>query len=379
MTSRLQAVAAASLLVPLALSGCGGGGNVVRVAVAAPLTGDVGTEGQGIKRAVELAVDEANASGKYPFKIEVRAFDDRADPKEAVNVANLIVSDSRIIGVVGHYTSGCAIPAAQVYARAGMPMISPGATEPKLTLQQLEPSWTGPRCIFRVVETDDVQGPFAAEFALKKLKLRKFAVIHDKTPYGQGLAEEFKKSLEKQGGTAVSFDGIAIGDKDFKALLTRIREAGPQGIYFGGLYPECGLLLKQSHELGMHVPFVGGDGANSPGLFDVAGKDAEDSYFTITGVPVDFLPTAKSFLDKFHQKYPGVPIKPFDHFGYEAAGVLLDALAQSGPDRAKLIQTLHSIKHQGVLGTTAFDEKGDTLSKVITMEKVEGGKFVPVD
>ncbi len=368
----------AVVIAAACLAACGKGGNVQRIAVAMPLTGDIGTEGQGIKRAVELAVAEANDAKRFPFMLEASAFDDRADPKEAKNVANLIVSDSRMIGVVGHYNSGCSIPAAQVYAQANLPMISPASTNPKLTLQQLEPGWVGPKSVFRVVPTDDVQGSYTADFAVQRLKLKKFAVVHDKTAYGQGLSEEFKRRFEQLGGKVVSFDGIAIGDKDFKALLTRIRSTSPEGVYFGGLYPECGLLIKQARELGMKTPFFSGDGSKTDGLFEVSGDASEGSYFTITGIPVEFLPSAKAFIDKYHAKYPGIEIKPFDHFGYEAANILIEALAQVGPDRAKLIQALHSIKHDGVLGVTAFDDKGDTLSKTITMTKVEKRKFVPV-
>ena len=139
-----------------------------------------------------MAVEEANTAKRFPdFQVRLVEFDDRADPKEAVNVANQIVSDSDVALVVGHLNSGCSIPAAQVYAKAGLAMITPAATNPKLTLQQMEPSWKWPKNIFRVNATDDVQGQHAANFILKKLKLGAVCVIHDKTPYGQGLAEEF--------------------------------------------------------------------------------------------------------------------------------------------------------------------------------------------
>jgi branched-chain amino acid transport system substrate-binding protein len=345
-----------------------------------PLTGDIGTEGQGIRRAVELAVSEANASGKFPYPIEVVSFDDRGDPKEAVNVANLIVSDPNVLGVVGDYNSSCSIPASRVYARSGVPMISPASTNPNLTQQQLLPSWVYPRSIFRVVPTDDVQGSFAAEFAFQKLKFRTFAVLHDKTSYGQGLSSEFRKRFEALGGKVSSFDGISIGDKDFKALLTRLKGGSPDGVFFGGLYPECGLLLKQARELGFEAPFFSGDGSKTDGLFDVAGDDAEGSYFTITGVPVEELASAKEFIERYGKMFPGRPIKPFDHFGYEAAGVFLDAMSTLGPkpDRERLIGAVAHVRHVGLLGVTQFDEKGDTLSKIITMTRVQGRKFVTV-
>jgi branched-chain amino acid transport system substrate-binding protein len=345
-----------------------------------PLTGDIGTEGTGIRRAVELAVAEANASKKYPYPLRVVSFDDRADPKEAVNVANLIVSDPNVLGVVGDYNSSCSIPASRVYARSGLTMISPASTNPNLTAQQMSPAWVWPKNVFRDVPTDDVQGSFAAEFAWRKLGFKKFAVLHDKTSYGEGLASEFQKRFSALGGNVSSFDGISIGDKDFKALLTRLKTAKPDGIFFGGLYPECGLLIKQARELGFEAPFFSGDGSKTDGLFDVAGDAAEGSYFTITGIPVEELTTAKEFIDNYHKMFPGEPIKPFDHFGYEAAGVFLDALAAAGPepDREKVMEAVRKVRHVGLLGVTQFDDKGDTLSKIITMTRVKKQKFITI-
>lgn len=359
----------------LGFGACAPKSNAVRLAVAVPLTGDMGTEGQGIRRAVELAVEEANASGRFPFKIEVRAFDDRADPKEAVNVANLAASDSKIMAVVGHYNSGCSIPASQVYARASIPMISPASTNPKLTLQQLEPSWSLPRSVFRVVPTDDVQGSYASDFVLKKLKKKRFCIVHDKTPYGQGLAEQFQGGFVSGGGVQLSFDGIAIGDRDFKALLTRLKSLNPEGIYFGGLYMEFGLMVKQARELGLNAIFLSGDGSKTNELFKVAAQAAEGSYLSITGIPVEHLGAAKTFLEKYHAKYPGADVKPFDHFGYEAANIILEALVKTGPDRAKIVDQLRQTQYDGILGRTQFDEKGDTTNKIITMTQVKNQAF----
>ncbi|MBI4800937.1 MAG: branched-chain amino acid ABC transporter substrate-binding protein [Elusimicrobia bacterium] len=370
-------IALSLILAVLAAAGCGPREKVARIAAAMPLTGDMGTEGQGVLRAVELAVAEANVSKRFPFKLEVRALDDRADPKEAVNVANLIVSDSRVIAVVGHYNSGCSIPASQVYSRVGLPMISPASTNPKLTQQQLDSGWTGVRNIFRVVPTDDIQGSFSADFIYQKLKLRRFAVLHDKTPYGQGLAEQFQKRFLEDGGKVLSFDGVSVGDRDFKALLTRIKALNPDGVYFGGLYTETGLLLKQARELGLAVRFFSGDGSKTTGLFDVAGPAADGAYLTITGIPVEYLAGARDFIQKYHQRYPAMELKPFDHFGYEATNIILEGLAAVAPSpdslaaipalRAALVRKLRDTRYTGLLGVTTFDEKGDTLNKIITM------------
>src|SRR5690349_19777380 len=182
------AVCLASLLI----TSCNSGEKTVRIAVALPLTGDIAALGQGIKRACVLALEEANRQHRFPgFKLEMESYDDRSDPKEAVDVANRIVSDPNVVAVIGHFNSGCSIPASQVYARSHLAMVSPAASNPKLTLQQLDPSWHYPKTIFRVNTTDDIQGAYAGEYAIKTLKVRRACIIHDKTAYGQGVAEEF--------------------------------------------------------------------------------------------------------------------------------------------------------------------------------------------
>ena len=378
MTFRRPAVAFA--IIALLMAACGPREKVVKIAVAVPLTGDMGTEGQGLRRAVEMAVSEANAAQRFPYKLVAVPFDDRADPKEAVNVANLIISDPRIIAVVGHYNSGCAIPAAKVYARAPVAMITPAATNPEVTAQQLSPDWIGPKMVFRVVPTDDVQGSYAAEFAFKRLGKRCMSLLHDKTPYGQGLAEQFKKVFIRLGGEVVTEDGVAVGDKDFKALLTKIKGGASrsEGIYFGGLYTEAGLLLKQMRELGMKDPFVfiSGDGSKTSGLFDVAGDYADGAYLSIVGVPVEALPSASKFMADDNKRWTGSgeELKPFDHFGYEAARIIFVALEHGATDRLKMIEDLRKTDFTGVLGQTRFDEKGDTLNKIVTMTRAKAGE-----
>jgi branched-chain amino acid transport system substrate-binding protein len=360
-------------------SGCGPKEKVTRVAVALPLTGDIAGLGQGLERACRLALEEASAQGRFPgFKVEMVSFDDRSDPREAVNVANRIVSDPSIVAVVGHFNSGCSIPASIVYAKAHLPMISPAASNPKLTLQQLDPSWTYPRNIFRVNTTDDVQGPYAADYALKTLKTGRAAIIHDKTAYGQGVAEEFKKKLESSGGTALSFDGINVADKDFNALLTRIREEKPQVLYWGGDYAGGGLVVRQARDAGITTPIILSEANFDPEYLRVAGAAAEGTYVTFLGAPASVLPSAQAFVKRYEARYPNNELKAYDHWGYEAMSIILDLIHDVGPDREKILAALPKIKHEGVLGVTQFDEKGDTLNKTITIFEVKDGKFVPL-
>jgi branched-chain amino acid transport system substrate-binding protein len=350
----------------------------IRVAIALPLTGDIASLGQGLKRAATLAVEEFNSAKRLPQPVEIVAFDDRSDPKEAVSVANRIVSDRGVIGVVGHFNSGCSIPASRVYAQSSIPMLSPASSNPELTLQQLSPQWRWPKNIFRVNTTDNVQGAFGADYTFKGLGAKTVAIIHDKTSYGQGVAEEFRKQFESLGGKIAAFEGLQVGDRDFRSLLTRVKALNPDAMYFGGMFSEGGILVRQARDIGYKKPFVACEANYDPAFLRVAGKAAEGSYVTFLGSPPELLSSAQDFVAKYKARYPNDELKSYDHYGYEVASILLDALAQVGPDREKIITYIHGINHSGVLGQTAFDEKGDTLNKTITLFRVEGGAFKPV-
>lgn len=349
----------------------------MRLAVAVPLTGDMGTEGQGVRRAVELAVEEANASGRFPFPLEVSAFDDRADPREAVNVAHLIVSNPRVAAVIGHLNSGCALEAARVYAGAPVAMISPSATNPEITLQQARADWDGPKVAFRVVPTDAVQGAFAARFVRQRLRLRKVSVLHDRTPYGKGLAERFGTEFAALGGSVVSVDGLPPGEKDHRPVLERLKaKQAPEGLYFGGDYTGAGVLAAQMREVGLKTPLISGDGARSPALFEVAGDAADGMYLTMVGVPVELLATARDFAARYRARWtgPDEDLRPFDHFAYEAASIALDAIAAAGPERAKVLEAVRRTRRTGILGPVAFDAMGDTQNRAVTMTRADAAK-----
>ncbi|MEW6052115.1 MAG: branched-chain amino acid ABC transporter substrate-binding protein [Candidatus Zixiibacteriota bacterium] len=367
---RLPAIIIIVCLLLIGLIGCGGQSEkVVRIALAGPLTGDDATHGQGMKRAMEIAVEDANAAKVLgDIKIELAVFDDRSDPKEAVTVANQIISDRKIIGVIGHFNSGCSIPASQVYARRDLVMITPASTNPKLTLQGL-------KNVFRVCGTDDLQGIYGANYLYDTLKVHRVAVIHDKTAYGQGLAEEFQKQFLSRGGTITSFDGIDRGDKDFKALLTRIRADNPEILYFGGLYAEAGLMSKQCKDVGLMVPLFGGDGILTNEFVRIAGPVSEGDYSSMVGLPPEKLPEAKDFLDKYARNFPGLDVEPFDPLTYEAASLLLDAYARVNQDQSKLISQIASGTYHGILGETSFDEHGDNRLKLVSINRVINGRF----
>jgi branched-chain amino acid transport system substrate-binding protein len=380
--NRLKSFAQKTLLLSIAVGltwGCKPKEPKIKIAIALPLTGDIAGLGQGLKRAAMMAIEEANASHAVALPIEAFVLDDRSDPKEAVNVANRIVSDPQVVAVIGHFNSGCSIPASRIYAQNGIPMISPASTNPELTVQQLSPKWTLPHSIFRVNTTDNVQGAYGADFVANTLKLKKVGIIHDKTAYGQGVAEEFRKQLEKDGVTVTAFEGLQIGDRDFRSLLTRVKATQPDLIYFGGMYSESGILVRQMRDIGFKGAFLGPEANYDPSFLKVAGDAAEGAYVTFIGSPPDLLASAKNFVAAYKRRYPTDEIKSYDHYGYEAANIVIAALKAVGADRSKLIDYIHHIKYDGVLGTTTFDEKGDTLNKTITLFQVRQGKFQPLD
>lgn len=351
----------------------------VRLAVAVPLTGDMGGEGEGVRRAVELAVAEANASGRLPFRVEVEPFDDRADPAEAVNVANLIISDPKIVAVIGPYNSGCALAAARVYSAAPVAVISPSATAPDVTLQQTRPDWQGARVVFRMVPDDDVQGEYAAVYAGGTLRKKRIALVHDGTPYGAGLVQRFRRSFTARGGAVTAEERVSPGQRDFRAVVERLAASKAEAVYFGGMYTEAGLLLRQLRESPLkNAVFFGGDGVRTPALFDVAGDAAEGAYVTLLGPSLEHLPQGKGFMESYARRFPEDSLGPYDHVAYAAARIVLDAMFEVGPDRAKIVEAIRGRRHSGLLGETAFDAKGDTRSRAVRVlrARVKDRSFV---
>jgi branched-chain amino acid transport system substrate-binding protein len=359
------------------LAGCQQKSDKIKIAVALPLTGDIASLGQGLKRAVAMRVEEANAAHELSMPVEVINFDDRSDPKEAVSVANRIVSDRNVVAVIGHFNSGCSIPASRIYAQAHLPMISPASSNPELTNQQLTPQWTWPKSIFRANTTDNVQGAYGADFVLNDLQVKRAAIIHDKTAYGQGVAEEFKKRFEAQGGVVTAFEGLQTGDRDFRSLLTRVKGTNPRAIYFGGMFSEGGILVRQTRDIGFKGYFVTCEANYDPSFIQTAGAAAEGAFVTFLGSPPELQPAAQDFIKRYKARYPNEDVKSYDHYGYEAASILLQAIKAVGTDKQKIIDYMHASAFDGVLGKTQFDEKGDTLNKTITLFQVTNGEFKP--
>ena len=385
-TRRAGALAlAVVMLAGTALVGCGSNnteepeanaaveGVEVKVGFAAPLTGDNAVYGQGMKRAVELAFKEANMSEEVlaaGYEFVLRAEDDQGDPKQAVNVANLLAGDSDVIGVIGHFNSGCTIPASPVYEEAGMAMVTV-SSNPQITAQGFD-------VVNRIVARDDAQGSFAAGLVYEDLGYTRVAVIDDSTPYGQGLADEFVKTFEAIGGELVAREAIQTREVDFTALVTRIRSLEPDAVYYAGAHTEGGLISKQMTEGDLDVPLIGGDIIFSDEYITIAGAaNAEGDMATILGLPLDQQARGQDFRAAYEAEY-GVGPEAYDSYAYDAAAIFVQAVLASAPTRADVVPAVRGIVYDGVTGTTQFDENGDTLNQAISAYRVTGGSWEQV-
>ncbi len=358
-----------AVLLVVVMSGCARQDeNVIRIGAAGPMTGDQSKMGIDLRNGVELAVAEWNEKGGLlGKKVQLVPGDDQADPKQAVSIANKFINQ-KVNAVVGHWNSNCSINASTYYDAAKIVAISPASTNPRLTQQ-------GYKTIFRVCGTDDQQGDVAAEFVLKTVKPKRVAIIHDKTTYGQGLADYFKKAIENK-ATLVYYDGIQTKDPDYKAVLTTVKEKKPDIYFFGGVYPEAGRLVRQAREVGMNIPMITGDGVYDPTFISIAGKAAEGTYVTF-GKDPSGLPTSRSFNEKYTVKY-GAP-GPYSIYAYDAANIILTAMQRTGTtDGLTVADYISKNTFQGAFGEISFDKNGDVTKAPYVVWQVRGGKFVEV-
>lgn len=361
-------------LLGLFLAGCSQNPSepVIKIGCTAPLTGDQAQLGIDKCNGVRLAIDQANEQGRgiSGFKLEVAALDDQHNPSQAVNVAKKFVSDLDVIGVIGHFNSSCTKPASAIYHEAGLTSITAGSTNPELSRQ-------GFNTFFRVAATDDVQGPKGARYAASILGAKNIYIIDDKTTYGKGLADEFEKEARKLNLNVLGHEGITQGDKDFTPLLTKIKPLTPDLIYFGGIYPEGALLVRQARSLEMTANFMGGDGIATPIFIELASAEiAEGTYATMVGGDMKKVPAAAKFIQDYESKYGS--LGQWSAYGFDAANVLIEAIQKAGTkDRGAVLRAMREFpSFQGVTGEIVFDEKGDNKNQFIGVFKVENGKLV---
>jgi branched-chain amino acid transport system substrate-binding protein len=256
-----------------------------------------------------------------------------------------------------------------VYNEANMAMVTV-SSNPQLTAQ-------GYKVVNRVVAKDDAQGGFAGELA-NSMSLKKVAIIDDATPYGQGLATEFKKAFTAGGGTVVAEERIQPKEVDFSALITKIKKLSPDAVYYAGAHTEGALITKQMKEGGLKVPVMGGDMLYTPEYIKIAGADnAAGDIATSLGLPLDQQPKGAEFLEKYQAKFGKAP-EAYDSYAYDAANTIIAAVLKAGADRAAVAEAIRAGSIDGVTGTVAFDENGDNKQQVISAYKVENGEWVQI-
>jgi len=366
---RAGALVAWGMSLALLLGCAGGSQNEIVVASVGPMTGEQAKIGKDMKDGATLCVDDWNAKGGVlgrPIKLLVG--DDAQDPKQANAVANKMFTQGVII-VDGHYNSSCTIPASEVYHQHDMVMITPASTNPQVTER-------GYRTVFRVCGRDDQQGGCGARYAAKNMPEARVAVIHDKTTYGQGLADEFVKSYETlTGKKVVAYTAIVKEDVDYSAVLTNLKTLNPDLIYFGGLYPQGGLLARQMRQLGLKATLMSGDGTYDPEFIKIAGpENAEGTLLTFTP-DLTAIPSAQAVVEAYKKRFGEVG--PYSMYSYVAMDIALQALRKAGkPDGAKVADAMHTTTFDTFFGPISFDAKGDVAVSPYVMWTVKDGKLV---
>ena len=342
----------------------------IKIAVPVPLTGKYREFGLDLINAAQMAVDEANAQGGLHGKtLVIVTEDDKGDPKDAVTVAQRIVDDQSIVGVMGHLNSGTTLAASPVYAEAGIAVLMPVPTNPQITKQ-------GFSNFFRVPITDDKQGAAAYEFLAKKAQKSALAVIHNRETYGKGIAEEFGKTLEADGAKPLIFEGVNANEQDYRPTIDKIKAANASGIFFGGEYADAARFIRQAREQGIEVPIVMGDGCFNTEMAKIAG-DAVRNCYVANIAPLN-APNerARRFYEGFAQKHG--KIVAYAPLGYVATQILIDAIRKAPePSRKAVLAVLRdkTYTYDSILGEFKFTPNGDSVGRKIFWHEFKNGEF----
>lgn len=333
----------------------------IKIAVQAPLSGEQAALGEHIKLGAQLAVEESVKAFKaLGYDLALVPQDDQAKPEVGVANARNMVADPEVLVIVGHFNSGVALPASEVYKDAMLAMISPANTATEITDR-------GYPNVNRVCGRDDVQGPVGARFAAQELKAKSVYIIHDKTLYGQGVADNFRNEAKKLGINVLGFEGTEER-ANFSPMINPLKAKNPALVYFGGIYHQGGLLLKQLREKGVNAKFMGPDGLDSAEMAKIAGSSVVGSYYTSVAGPPDAYPETAAFAKKYKQRF-GKDVEAFGLYGYDATLVGIKAMEQwlkanpgKKPSRTDVSTAVRKIKgFKGVTGPIEFDNKGDPV------------------
>jgi branched-chain amino acid transport system substrate-binding protein len=347
---------------------------VVKLGHVAPMTGPQAHLGKDNENGAVLAIEELNASGMEiggaKVRFELINEDDAADPKQGAIVAQKLV-DAKVNGVIGHLNSGTTIPASKLYADAGIPQISGSATNPKYTQQ-------GFKTAFRVMANDVQQGKILGEFAVKQ-GLKTVAIVDDRTAYGQGLADEFRKAAEASGLKVVATEYTNDKATDFKAILTKIKSTKAELVFYGGMDAQGGPMARQMKELGIKAKFLGGDGVCTPEFMKLGGEATEGQFCSLPGMPLEKLAKGPGFKDKFSKKF-NAEIQLYAPYVYDAVMVMADSMKRADSvDPVKFLPEIGKTNFDGVTTRIQFDELGDLKGGAISIYQFKGGKLEYVE
>lgn len=363
---RLSTIAAVSLF-----GGTLAAAEDLTIAVVGPMTGQYATYGEQLRRGAEMAVKDVNAAGGIlGRKIVLEIGDDACDPRQAVAAANQMTT-KKVALVVGHYCSSSSIPASAVYNEGGILQISPASTNPRYTDEAATKGWQN---VFRISGRDDDQGSVGANYLLKNYKGKNVAIIHDKSAYGKGLVDEMKKRMNPGGLNEVMYEAITQGEKDFSSLVTKLKQAKVDAIYFGGYHAEAGLIIRQMREQGLKTQFVGGDTLLTPEFYKITGTAGDGTLLTFHPDPRNN-PQAKPMVEKF--KATG-----FDPEGYTLYSYSVMQIFKQAAEKAKSVKMEDVSKvlkdgstYEAVLGSFKFDKKGDVTNPDFVLYIWKGGKY----
>ncbi len=371
MKHRLLALAIASAFAaasaPLAAQ------TVVKIGHVAPLTGGIAHLGKDNEMGGKLAIEELNAKkitiGGKQVTFELLSEDDAADPKQGTAAAQKLV-DAGVVGVVGHLNSGTSIPASRIYSQAGIPQISPSSTAPKYTQQ-------GFKTTFRVVANDGQLGGTLGRYAIKEMKAKAIAVIDDRTAYGQGVADEFQKSAKAAGAKIVGREFTNDKATDFSAILTKLKAARPDVIFYGGMDAVGGPMMRQMKQLGIDARFMGGDGICTAEMAKLAGDAVGEGKVVCAeagGVTADKVAGMESFKKRFKEKF-GAEVQLYAPYVYDAVNTLVAAMQKANStDPKKFLPEVAKMQYDGVTGHIAFDKLGDIKDGSLTLYTFKDGK-----
>jgi len=343
---------------------------VVKLGFIGPFVGGDATEGLAARNCFDLAIRQANDSGKYKYKYELIVLDDESTPSVGVAAALKLTSDPAVIAACGHWNSPVAFATTHIFGSFKMPFMIWACMHPDLTKNNKYPEIT------RISSTLDVENKDLAEFVVNKLGYKKWAIISDPTVYGVANAENFGDQVKKLGGEIVSVDYAPVGTMDFRPILTKIDKFKPDGIYSGNVVMEGGLIKSQMAKLGLNYLYAANSGLYPKKFFELTGKDSEATIVTKPGVAMEKLKEWEPFKKAYEQAGYKEPAGWYSLYAYDAANIIMNTIEKVGPDRAKVTKEIRETAYNGLTGPVKFDGTGQNVHTLNTLYVAQNGDWV---